>query len=156
VTGVRTVDVMDRRKAVAIAGAIVASVAGASSAVAANVGLLGFSAPDSRTGRLEADNIADVEHEAERATGATTTTLPTIVVTVDDTPVATSTPPSSTDDEPDPTPATVAPARRPATVGTTPTTVDDHGDRKAQASDDRKADDSSGRGRGRGRGGDDD
>ena len=69
---------MERKKALAFAGAAVVSLAAATGAVAANVGLLGFTEDDTRpTGQLQADQVVEVDDRP-------TTTLPDIVVTVDE------------------------------------------------------------------------
>jgi hypothetical protein len=53
---------MQRRKALAVAGTIAATVTAAGAAMAVNVGLLGSSGPGSKAGQLDARNVAELSN----------------------------------------------------------------------------------------------
>jgi hypothetical protein len=114
---------MDRRKAVVIAGTATASLAMATGAFAANMGLLNSAGAD--VGKLDATNVADLESQ----TTSTTEPPPDVTIIVQDIPVAGS---GSTAPVATPAPAPPAPApQQPAapSVGSNngPQGGDDHG-----------------------------
>jgi hypothetical protein len=117
----RTVDRMNRRRAIAIAGTVAASTAGATLALAANVGLLGFSTANTEAlGELTAVREQPTLVVADESTTttaalppATTTTLPPeVVVQYEDVYVTDPAPPAAT-----------APAADPVTVADDPAPV---------------------------------
>lgn len=67
---------MERRKALAISAAIVATVAAGGVAFAANMGLLGFAGSDPAVGNLDARNVAELTAN----TATTDSTLPEVIV----------------------------------------------------------------------------
>jgi hypothetical protein len=122
---------VQRRRALTIAGTTTASVAGAALAIAANVGLLGFSRADtSALGELEADRPAAAVTVADPTTTSTTAPAPPVVVQYEDVivrdPAPAAPPPAaevaSTDSEDETEVDTTTTAVTPATTDTTTTT----------------------------------